>query len=463
MSTQCTQQSFSFGSAGQRKIVGRFDGGHISSLGGVGLLMLTEQITGIIGQLANCFTDYRDPGRIEHTVEQLLRQRLFAMALGYEDLNDHDQLRHDPLLGAAIGKVNPIDDLPAGKSTLNRLELTTVGARSNARYKKIVPDRKAIERLFVDLFIQQQMLTGCVPRQIILDLDATDITLHGDQPGRFYHGYYRDYCYLPLYIYCGEHLLCAKLRPSNIDAARGSVEQVGRIVEQIRTRWPKTQIILRADSGFCREALMHWCEYNRVDYIFGLAKNKRLIKAIGKQLHEAKQLCEATGQASRVFAQLAYKTLKSWSRSRRVVAKAEHLRGDKSNPRFVVTSLSEKDYDSQALYEDMYCPRGEMENRIKEQQLQLFADRLSTTAFRANQLRLWLSAIAYTLTRTLIRLALRGSSWAKIQTATLRQRLLKIGARVRVTVRKIWVSMSSGCPDQALFAQAHASLCRWLI
>tara|TARA_B100001971_G_C18207772_1_gene548688 strand:- start:166 stop:1557 length:1392 start_codon:yes stop_codon:yes gene_type:complete len=463
LSTQCTQQSFSFGSAGCRKIVGRFDGGHISSFGGVGLLMLTEQITGIVRQLTDCFTDYRNPDRIEHTVEQLLRQRLFAMALGYEDLNDHDQLRHDPLLAAAIGKTNPIEQLPAGKSTLNRLELTPIGARSNARYKKIVPDRKAIERLFVDLFIQQQALTEGVPQQIILDLDATDITLHGEQPGRFYHGYYRDYCYLPLYIYCGEHLLCAKLRPSNIDGARGSVEQVRRIIEQIRTRWGGTQIILRADSGFCREPLMQWCEQNHVDYVFGLAKNKRLIKAIGKQLHEAKQLCESTGHASRVFAQLDYKTLKSWSRRRRVVAKAEHLRGGKSNPRFVVTTLSADDYDSRALYEDMYCPRGEAENRIKEQQLQLFADRLSTTAFRANQLRLWLSAIAYTLMRALVRLALHGSSWAKMQTRTLRERLLKIGAQVRVTVRKIWVSLSSGFPDQLLFAQAHERLCRWLI
>ncbi len=461
--TQCTQQSFSFGVTGRREIVGRFDGGHISSFGGIGLLMLAEQITGVIGQLAGCFTDHRDPDRIEHTVEQLLGQRLFAMALGYEDLNDHDRLRHDPLLGAAIGKTDPTGQLPAGKSTLNRLELTPIGARANARYKKIVVDRKAIERLLVDLFVQQQTLTEGVPPQIILDLDATDVTLHGDQPGRFYHGYYRDYCYLPLYIFCGEHLLCAKLRPSNIDGARGSVEQVQRIVEQVRRSWPETRVILRADSGFCREPLMRWCEENNVDYVFGLSKNKRLIKAIGRELHEAKELCESTGKASRVFAELDYKTRKSWSRSRRVVAKAEHLRGDKSNPRFVVTTIGIDEYDGRALYEDMYCQRGEAENRIKEQQLHLFADRLSTTAFRANQLRLWFSALAYTLMRALVRLALLGTSWAKMQTRTLRERLLRIGAQVRITARKIWVSLSSGFPDQQMFAQAHAQLCRWLI
>ena len=461
--TQCTQQSFGFGVAGRREIVGRFDGGHISSFGGVGLLMLAEQVTGVIRQLAGCFTDHRDPDRIEHTVEQLLAQRLLAMALGHEDLNDHDRLRYDPLLGAAIGKANPKDQLPAGKSTLNRLELTPIGARRSARYKKIVVDRKAIERLLVDLFVQQQTLTDGAPEQIVLDLDATDVTLHGDQPGRFYHGYYRDYCYLPLYIFCGEHLLCAKLRPSNIDGARGSVEQVRRIVGQIRESWPKTRVILRADSGFCREPLMRWCEENSVDYVFGLAKNKRLIKAIGRELHEAKQLCESTGEASRVFAELDYKTRKSWSRSRRVVAKAEHLRGDKSNPRFVVTTISVDEHDGRALYEAVYCRRGEAENRIKEQQLHLFADRLSTTAFRANQLRLWFSAMAYTLMRALVRLALHGTSWAKMQTRTLRERLLKIGAQVRVTARKIWVSLSSGFPDQHMFAQAHAQLCRWLI
>jgi len=461
--TQCTQQLFGFGVAGRREIVGRFDGGHISSFGGVGLLMLAEQVTGVIGQLAGCFTDHRNPDRIEHTVEQLLRQRLFAMALGYEDLNDHDSLRHDPLLGAAIGKASPEDQLPAGKSTLNRLELTPIGARRSARYKKIVVDRKAVERLLVDLFVQQQTLVEGAPDQIILDLDATDVTLHGDQPGRFYHGYYRDYCYLPLYIFCGEHLLCAKLRPSNIDAARGGVEQVRRIVEQIRCTWPKTRVILRADSGFCREALMSWCEGNGVDYVLGLAKNKRLIRAIGRQLHEAKQLCESTGEASRVFAELDYKTRRSWSRPRRVVAKAEHLPGGKSNPRFVVTTLGAGEYDSRALYEDMYCPRGEAENRIKEQQLHLFADRLSTTAFRANQLRLWFSAMAYTLMRALVRLALSGTSWAKMQTRTLRERLLKIGAQVRFTARKVWVSLSSGFPDQQMFRQAHAKLCRWLI
>jgi len=470
--TQCNQLSFGFGNLGRRQIVARFDGGHISSFGGVGLLMLAEQITGVARQAAKCFRDYRDPELIEHSVQQLLTQRIFAMVLGYEDLNDHDALRRDPLLAMAAGKADPLGadrrraadrgKALAGKSTLNRLELTAIGARKSARYKKIVADRAAIERLLVDLFLQDHERRGAAPKQIVLDMDATDVTLHGDQPGRYFHGYYDDYCYLPLYIFCGQHILCAKLRPSNIDASRGALGHVQRIVQQIRERWPRTRIILRADSGFCREQLMVWCEKEGVDYVFGLAKNQRLIRAIGKALHEVSQQYQRTGEAARQFAELDYRTRKSWSRSRRVVAKAEHLPGDKSNPRFVVSSLPSEQIAAAELYEDQYCPRGEAENRIKEQQLQLFADRLSTTAFRANQLRLWLSALAYTLARNLIRLALGGCAWARIQTQTLRDRLLKIGARVRLTARKVWLHLSSGFPDQAIFAHAYDRLCRWV-
>lgn len=470
--TQCNQLSFGFGNLGRRQITARFDGGQISSFGGIGLLMMAEQITGVARQAAECFCDYRDPDLIEHSSQQLLTQRLFAMILGYEDLNDHDTLRHDPLLAVAVGKTDPLGrdrrragdrgKALAGKSTLNRLELTPIGARRSARYKKIVVNRAAMERLFVDLFLQDHERTGPPPKQIVLDIDATDTTLHGDQPGRHYHGYYHDYCYLPLYIFCGQHILCAKLRPSNIDASRGTLVQVQRIVQQIRERWPRTRIILRADSGFCRDELMHWCEQQSVDYVFGLAKNRRLIRAIGKALHEVSEHYQRTGEVTRQFVELDYRTQKSWSRSRRVVAKAEHLAGDKSNPRFIVSSISADEIAAAELYEDEYCPRGEAENRIKEQQLQLFAQRLSTTTFRANQLRLWLSALAYTLSRALIHLALHGSSWATIQTATLRDRLLKIGVRVCVTARKVWLHLSSGFPDQAIFAHAYDRLCRWV-
>jgi len=471
--TQCNQLSFGFGAVGRRELVGRFDGGPISSFGGAGLLMMVDRITGIGRQLAACFVDHRDPERIEHSVAQLVTQRLMAMVLGYEDLNDHDRLRFDPLLAAAVGcedvlgehRHRPSDRGAglAGKSTLNRMELTPIGARRTARYKKIVADRGAIERLVVELFLQAH---PAPPDRIILDLDATDVTLHGDQPGRHFHGYYDDYCYLPLYIHCDEHVLAAKLRPSNIDASRGALAEVQRVVGHIRERWPRTHIILRADSGFCRDALMSWCEQQeKVDYLFGLARNKRLVKMIGKDMHEVYEQCIATNKPARQFVELAYRTRKSWSRTRRVVAKAEHLPGverDKANPRFVVTSLPADQVEARPLYEDEYCPRGEAENRIKECQLDLFGQRLSTTAFRANQLRLWLAAIAYAFSRAMIRLALGDSRWATMQTRTLRERLLKIGARIVVTTRKIWVHLSSSFPDQKMFAHMYDRLQRWV-
>lgn len=471
--TQCNQLSFSFGTLGRREVVGRFDGGHISSFGGVGLLMMAERATGVCRQLAACFTDHRVPDRCEHPVEQLVAQRLFALALGYEDLNDHDRLRFDPLLAAAVGcedllgaaRHRPADRgaALAGKSTLNRMELTPIGARRSARYKKIVADRMAIERLLVDLFLQAHHRA---PKQIVLDLDATDVTLHGDQPGKHFHGYYDDYCYLPLYIHCGEHVLCAKLRPSNIDASRGALDEVKRLVAHIRERWPKTRIVLRADSGFCRDELMDWSEsQDNVDYLLGLARNKRLVKMIGKPMHEVYEQCLETNKPARQFVELDYRTRKSWSRSRRVVAKAEYLPGtqrDKANPRFVVTSLPADRINARTLYEDHYCPRGEAENRIKECQLDLFGHRLSTTAFRANQLRLWLAAAAYALSRAMIRLALGGTAWAAMQTRTLREKLLKIGARVVVTARKVWVHLSTSFPDQQMFTQMYDRLQRWV-
>jgi hypothetical protein len=331
---------------GRREVVADFDGGDISSDGGALLLRKTEELTGIIRQFAACFTDHRDPDRIEHRVEELLAQRVYGLALGYEDLNDHDDLRRDPLLAAVVGKTDPTGQARrrrrdhgkalAGKSTLNRLELTPVGAAEGSRYKKIACRTRDVERLFVDLFLQAH---ATPPARIVLDLDATDDPVHGHQLGRFFHGYHGEYCYLPLYIFCGDHLLCARLRPSDIDTSAGSLKQLKRIVAQIREAWPRLKIVIRADSGFCREPIMARCERSGVDYVLGLAQNPRLVAAIADELGQARQQFEATGQPARVFAELRYQALESWSRERRVVAKAEHLaRG--ANPRFVVTSLS---------------------------------------------------------------------------------------------------------------------------
>jgi hypothetical protein len=447
-------------------VTARFDGGTITSDAGGLLLREVEAKTGLLGDLARCFDDFRDPELIEHSVEELIKQRVFGLALGYEDLNDHDQLRADPLLATLVGKrdvtgedrCDPRDrGKPlAGKSTLNRLELTPPRASVKSRYKKIVARQRDIARWFVEAFLQ---LTPEPPKEIILDLDATDVPIYGHQPGRFFHGYYDGYCYLPLYIFCGEHLLLAKLRPADIDAAQGSVKQVAWIVEQIRQQWPEVRIILRGDSGFCRDALMLWCEEHRVDYVFGLAKNKRLTKILGGELHQMKLQFQATGEPARTFQDFVYRTHKSWSRERRVVGKAEHL-AKGANPRFVVTSLSTERLAAQALYEDLYCARGDMENRIKEQRW-LFAERTSCQSLRANQLRLWLSSAAYVLVQALRQHGLRQTPLAKAQCATIRTKLLKIGAIVRVTVRRVWFALAESCPYQAIFAQVFDNLRRW--
>ncbi len=389
MATEYNVREFDFQGLGSRTVTARFDGGAITSDAGGLLLREVEAKTGILRRFAACLTDHRDPERVEHTVYELVAQRIFALALGYEDLNDHDGLRHDPLLAVLVGKDDPTGQERrrrqdrgkslAGKSTLNRLELTPVGANEKSRYKKIVARNHDIENFFVETFLA---LHCTPPKEIVLDLDATDDPIHGHQLGRFFHGYYDGYCYMPLYIFCGEYLLCAKLRPSDIDGAAGAVKQLARIVELIRRRWPEVRIIVRGDSGFCRENLMWWCEHNCVDYVFGLAKNARLQRILGKELHEAKVQFEATGRPARVFKEFTYQTRKSWCRERRVIGKAEHL-AKGSNPRFVVTSLSAEEFDSRMLYEDLYCARGEMENRIKEQQLCLFADRTSCATMRA--------------------------------------------------------------------------------
>ncbi|MGB6603584.1 MAG: IS1380 family transposase [Steroidobacteraceae bacterium] len=455
MHTECSAEQLQFSCVERRRVVGAFDGGTISSDAGALLLGKADKAIGLIDRLCRCFEDYRKPELIEHTVRTLIGQRVFGIALGYEDLNDHEQLRHDPVWGALLGKMQARRSdcaALAGKSTLNRLELH---AREGVdQYHRIRPRSEAIESLFVELFLEAYREA---PDEIVLDLDATDDPLHGHQEGRFFHGYYDGYCYLPLYIFCGEHLLVSKLRSSNIDGAAGAREEIERIVRQVRARWPKVRIILRADSGFCREELMSWCEQNAVDYVFGLARNSRLVRAIGAELHEAAVESARSARPARCFKELSYRTRRTWSRARRVVAKAEQT-GDKSNPRFIVTSLSMHQWPTRELYEQLYCARGEMENRIKEAQLSLFADRLSTETFRANQLRLWLSSAAYVLMHALRRIGLRGTSLSRACAHTLRLRLLKIGAVVTVSVRRVKLSMSQACPNQREFLAAFHAL-----
>ncbi|MDP6718860.1 MAG: IS1380 family transposase [Pirellulaceae bacterium] len=457
--TQCSKDAIEFKTLGKRSVVAGFNGGTITSDAGALLLDKTEKAIGLLARAAECFVDYRDANLIEHTVEQLIRQRVFALALGYEDLNDHDELSRDPLLAAVVGKCEPTGQARrsrrdrgrplAGKSTLNRLELTVEDADAASRYKKIVLDFDAMWSLLVDVF---QEAYDTPPEQIIIDLDATDDPLYGKQEGRFFHGYYKRYCYLPLYAFCGEHLLAAQLRPSNIDGSAGTVELMERLVSAIRNRWPDTQIILRADSGFTREGIMAWCEANEVDYVLCLARNSRLVAEIAEELAMAESEHERTGKAARCFKDFTYCTLNSWSRERRVVGKAEHL--DKgSNPRFVVTSLGARAWDARALYEDLYCGRGEMENRIKEQQMCLFADRTSTRWMRSNQIRLWFSSLAYVLVAALRRLGLADTKMARSRCDTIRLKLLKIGASVRVSVRRVVVAMASGYPLKQLFHQ----------
>ena len=466
MTTECNAAYLDFPMLGSRQVLADFGGGDISSDGGALLLRETERLTGIIRQFATCFTDHRNPDLTEHSVEHLLAQRVYALALGYEDLNDHDDLRRDPLLATVVGTDDPTGrsrqrrrdrgKALAGKSTLNRLELTPVGAGQDSRYQKVTCKTHDIERLLVTLFLQAH---NQPPERIILDLDATDDPIHGHQLGRFFHGYYKNYCYLPLYIFCGDHLLCARLRPSDIDASAGTVKQLRRIVAQIREGWPQVKIVIRADSGFCREEILRWCEDNGVDYVIGLAQDPRLVEAIAAEQEQARQEYEATKQPTRGFAELRYRTLETWSRERRVVAKAEQLEKG-ANPRFVVTSLSAEGRAAKPLYEEDYCGRGEAENRIQEQQLHLFADRTSARTMRANQIRLFFSSIAYVLLEALRRLGLAGTELACAQCQTIRLKLLKVGALVRVTVRKVWVKLSSGCPYAEVFRRAHANLVR---
>ncbi len=404
----------------RRRVVAAFDGGTVSSDAGSLLLKHADGAVGLLDRLAGCFAD-----------------------------------RRDPVFGVLLGKLTtgrkgcaPL----AGKSTLHRFELYPRDGLS--RYHRIVPEVAALEWLFVELFLDAHRQA---PEEIILDLDATDDPLHGHQEGRFFHGFYDGYCCLPLYIFGREHLLVAKLRRADIDGSAAALEEVERVIGQIRGRWPDTRILLRADSGFARDGLMSWCAQNAVDYLFGLARNARLRRAIGAELHQAALESRATGRPARRFKERVYATRSSWSRSRRVVCKAEPL-GDKWNPRFVVTSLPQTQIDARMLYEALYSARGQMANRIKEAQLDLFADRLSTETFGANQLRLWLSSCAYVLMHALRRIGLAGAQFARATAHTIRLKLLKIGAVITASVRRIRLALSSAHPYQAEYRAAFEAL-----
>lgn len=464
MTTECNATQLEFQGLGRRRVQAAFDGGHLSSDGGALLLRAVDERLRVTERLAQCFTDHRDQALIEHQALELLRQRIQGLALGYEDLNDHDELSRDPLLALACGKADVegrqrVREADRGKAlasskTLNRLELTPADAGPRSRYKKIVYHPEKIEALLVDLFLDSY---AAAPKEIILDFDATDDPLHGHQEGRFFHGYYGAYCYMPLYVTCGDHLLVAKLRTADRDAGAGSVEVVAALVEQIRQRWPEVRIILRGDSGFARDALMLWCESNDVYYVLGLAKNARLLDTIGQALLAAHARYLQTGVAARVFTSFFYRTRDSWSRARRVIAKAEHLPKG-ANPRFIVTNLPEDHAEPKALYEELYCARGDMENRIKEQQLDLFADRTSAGTLRANQLRLWFSSFAYVLVSALRRVALKGTRLADASCGTIRLKLFKIAAHVKISVRRFVIHLASACPYQDVFRKACRNL-----
>jgi hypothetical protein len=460
MQTDCNPDLFGFQDLGQRKVVASFDGGMISSDAGGLLLREVALSSGYLRQFAGCFTDFRDQRWVEHSVQELVSQKVIGLCLGYEDINDHDLLRYDPLFATLCGKADPSGQdrfherdrgkACAGKSTLNRLEICQ-GFWQMTRTKKIVAEWAAIETFFVKSFLTSYKRR---PKQIVLDLDVTANELHGKQEGRFFHGHYDCYCYLPLYIFCDDYLLAAKLRPADVDPAEGVTEELQRIVSMVRTRWKHTRIIVRADSGFCRNELMKWCEDNGLFYVLGLARNSRLVAKIQKPLRRACLEHGRTGKPARRFATFSYRTRKTWSRSRRIIAKAEYTEG-KENPRFLATNLATELYEPRALYEDLYCARGQMENRIKEQQLYLFADRSSCSLLKANQLRLWFSAVAYVLMSELRRRALRGTELEGATFQTIRLKLFKIGALVRVSVRRVLVSLSSGYPYRELFLSAY--------
>jgi hypothetical protein len=444
--------------------VGCFEGGTITFDAGALLLREIDRARNLFESFSRCFVDYRNPRFVKHSVKELIAQRTLGICLGYEDLNDHDELRRDPLLATVCGKLDPTGAKRrnerdrgialAGKSTLNRLETFGVGTPESQKYKKIGYSEEQIDQFFADVIVGSHRGP---PSEIIPDVDAADDPLHGRQQGRFFHGYFDCYCYLPLYIFCGDHLLSAKLKTANLDPGNESLPDIQRFVERICVHWPEVRIVLRGDGGFCREDLMSWCEQNQVFYVFGLARNSRLLKRIHKELKKARKRYGEDYQSHRIYKDFTYRTLDSWSRSRRVIGKAKYLpRGE--NPRFLATNLPCGELAARKLYEDVYCARGDMENRIKGQQLYLFADRTSSATMQANQLRLYLSSLAYVLINELRTRALQGTEFATAQCHTIRLKLLKIGAQVRVSVRRIHVSFASSYPYQQTFLQILGNL-----
>ena len=445
----------------RRQVRAQFDGQLMSSDGGGLILGEVDRRLGLIDRLSGCFADHRNPNALAHSVRDLIAQRVFALALGYEDLSDHNALRADPILAMLVGKRDitgrsrPDDTRPmASAATLNRLENSRPEKAPGDRYRRIAADFAAMDDLLCDLFLEAHPRP---PEQIVLDLDVTDDPVHGEkQERRFYHGYYRSYCFLPLYVYCGEHLLLCRLGVSDRDPGADVPEQIGHIVSRISRAWPGTGIVLRGDSAFAREKTMAWCEGNGIDYVLGLARNSRLAGIIAPELASARYRHTATGRAARFYKDFSYRTLKTWSRSRRVIGKAEHLaRGP--NPRFVVTSLSKWQVAASAIYERKFCPRGETENRIKEMQLALFSDRTSATAFATNQLRLYFSGFAYVLLAGIRRLALPAAGMGRLRCDTIRLRFLKLAAQIRITSRRIWITLPAACPVAEEYRQALAA------
>jgi hypothetical protein len=462
--TDCKEQGLLFPELSSKVVTVDFEAGHVSSDGGVVLLGRLDRSYGYLKRFLRCFVDHRNPELIEHELLELLRQRVYGLALGYEDLNDHDRLNSDPLLATVCGKRDVLGSQRqrqqdrgkalAGKSTLNRLELTRAEATAAERYKKIVAEPEEIEDYFITEYVRS------LPEEtasVVLDLDATDDPLHGQQEGRFFHGYYREYCYLPLYIFAGHWPVLAWLRTSKRDASSGAQEKVAAIVKALRKRFPQIQIRLRGDSGFCREGLMSWCEDHGVSYVFGVARNAVLERQLTEAMDQAREQSKAQdGASARVFVEFEY-AAKSWERRRRVIGKAEWTQGG-PNPRFVITNLATETVAPQPLYEQDYCGRGDMENRIKEQQLDLYADRTSTATLRANQLRLWFSTLAYLLVNQLRAVGLAGTELARATCGTIRLHLFKIGALVRVSVRRVLISLSSAYPRPDLFRSVASRL-----
>ncbi len=431
----------------------------MTSDAGLTLIAALDQKRQITTRFAACFQDYRDPERVEHTLESLVAQRVYGLVQGYADLNDHDQLRHDPMFAVALGKLSASETVGApmaGKSTLNRIEHcpAAVTNRKESRYHRIGHDPEAIEKLLVELFLES---FNQPPKQIVLDLDVTDDQVHGNQEQGFFNTYYGGVCYAPLYIFCGKQLLVSKLRASNVDPAAGALDELQRVIGLIRTHWPKTRILVRGDSAYSREEIMAWCESQKIDYVFGLGSNARLMRMSLATQEKAKAEYQQLKEPVTWYRSLCYKTLESWSRFRRVVAKVD-CGPEGFNLRFVVTSLPAQLVPPSLLYTQQYCPRGEMENRFKEQQLELFSDRTSTHTFQGNQLRLWFSSLAYVLMNDLRQSCLATTELASAQVGTIRTKLLKLGARVLVSVRRIQIAISTGCPFQAVFATAYRQL-----